>query len=406
MKTNLTKETRSTNLGKQQTACAAPPTPPARRAPATGSGTATRLRAKHPSPVPTQPAQLIKLGVDVGLEKYAVCRQVDASLPDPPRMMRPEDFQQYALEQKALAKRVVFCYEAGFLGFTLARWAQAQHLECLVMAPVTLDERHQRVETDKLNARDICGRLDRYLAGNTRVITVCRVPTLEEETARSETRLREQLLDARNRLRAQGRSLLWQFGYLEQASQPWWQESTWEVVQKAVSATVAANLACLRAPLLTVDQQLKELLARLRRQATQAPKTPPAEPLPAGVGWLSMLILTREIMNWQRFKNRRQVACLTGLVPSESSTGQSRRQGAITKVGNPRVRTVLIEMVWRLVRFQPECHAVRAWLPILQDRRRGAAARKRAVVAAARVLAIDLWRLATHQTTAAKLGFV
>ena len=363
-----------------------------------------RLPAKHPGGVPSEPAQVIKLGVDVGLRKYAYCRQVDASLQDPPRMTTPAEFREFALAQKALAQRVVICYEAGCFGFELARWAQAQGLECLVMAPVRLDEGHTRVENDKLNARDICGRLDRYLAGNTRAMTVCRVPTLAEELARSQTRLRQQLVDQRKGLQAQGRSLLWQFGYLAQGQQPWWKPAVWEELQAQVDATVAANLARLRAVLEPVEQQLKELMAQLRTQAeAEVPRWIPQ--LPAGVGWLSMLILTREIMDWGRFNNRRQVGCLTGLVPSEASTGESRRQGSITKVGNPVVRLLLIEMVWRLVRFQPECHAIRRWLPILSDRRKGASARKRAAVAAARVLAIDLWRLATGQTTLAALGF-
>jgi transposase len=78
----------------------------------------------------------------------------------------------------------------------------------------------------------------------------------------------------------------------------------------------------------------------------------------------------------------------------------------VTKVGNPVIRALLVEMAWRLVRYQPRCHAVRHWLPVLQNRcRSGAAARKKAIVAVARVLGVDLWRLATGQTTAVQLGF-
>jgi hypothetical protein len=62
-------------------------------------------------------------------------------------------------------------------------------------------------------------------------------------------------------------------------------------------------------------------------------------------------------------------------------------------------------MAWRLVRLQPNCHAVRKWLPALRDRhKKSASARKKAIVALARTLAVDLWRLATGQTTPAKLG--
>jgi transposase len=91
------------------------------------------------------------------------------------------------------------------------------------------------------------------------------------------------------------------------------------------------------------------------------------------------------------------------LVPSEASTGQSRRLGSVTKVGNPRIRALLVEMAWRMVRYQPSYHALQRWRTVLQDRR-NKAGRKRAIVAVARVLAIDLWRLITGQTTMSKLG--
>jgi transposase len=153
-----------------------------------------------------------------------------------------------------------------------------------------------------------------------------------------------------------------------------------------------------------IVKQLTELNQELAKQSeTELPE--PLRKLPTGIGWLSMLILTREVMDWNRFTNRGQMGGFSGLVPSESSTGQSVRRGSITKVGNPAVRMILIEMMWRLVRYQPNCHAVRRWMPILQDKKAGAI-RKKAVVAAARTLAVDLWRLATGATTFQKLGFM
>lgn len=365
-----------------------------------------RLKGKEPGAVPTRRAELIKVGVDVGLTKYAVCRQVDGSLQDPPRMQTPEGFKSWLLEQRELAARVVVCYEAGLFGFELARWVVAQGMECLVMAPVRLDEKNKRVETDGLNARDIASRLDRYLAGNTRALTVCRIPTQPEELLRQQTRQREQLLEHRRSMEAQGRSLLWQFGYLQQGRTRWWREPFWTNLSAAVIQDVRAALERLRAVILELVQQLGQLEAQLVAQA--APGVPAVfRNPPSGMGVISLLILCREMMDWNRFKNRRQVGSFTGLVPSEASTGLSRRLGSVTKVGNPVVRAILVEMAWRLVRLQPQCHAVRKWLPVLQDRhKRSASARKKAIVAVARVLAVDLWRLATGQTTPAALGLV
>lgn len=386
MKTNITNmKTKTPSLKK-----AKPQTP--------------RLRAKAPAPAPTQPADVIKIGVDVGLRKYAYSRQVDGSKQEPPRMTTPEKFREFLRTQKPLAQRVVVCYEAGLFGFELARWVRAQGMECVVMAPVKLDEGNRRVETDKLNAQDITSRLDRYLAGNTRALTACRIPSREEELARHQTRQRQQLLDHRKALEAQGRSLLWEFGYLAAGQGRWWNQVGWTGIETNVEAPIQQDLKRLQAVILELNQQLKELEGELREQAATAlPQE--LKQLPLGVGWLSMLILTHELMDWHRFKNRRQVGGFAGLVPSEGSTGESVRQGGVTKVGNPRVRAVLVEMAWRLVRYQPQCHAIRPRLTILGNRQTGPRARKKAIVASARVLGVDLWRLATGQTTAAKLGF-
>jgi transposase len=126
-----------------------------------------------------------------------------------------------------------------------------------------------------------------------------------------------------------------------------------------------------------------------------APKT-----LPKAVGALTWMTLLREICDWARFKNRRQVSSYTGLCPGVYHSGNGpKRDGHINRHGNPRVRHLLIELIWRLVRWQPDYPPVRK---LVEGVARGAARRKLAV-AAARRLAVDLWRLATGQTTAAKL---
>jgi transposase len=117
------------------------------------------------------------------------------------------------------------------------------------------------------------------------------------------------------------------------------------------------------------------------------------------------VVIDREIGSWARFGNRRQVGSYTGLCPGEYSSGQTRVQSCVTKHGNPRLRAALVETAWRLVRFQPEYRAVRKWRHLLS---KGAlatgAARKKAIVAVARQLAVDLWRIRTGQLQPADLG--
>jgi transposase len=66
---------------------------------------------------------------------------------------------------------------------------------------------------------------------------------------------------------------------------------------------------------------------------------------------MSSVIIDREIGDWKRFDNRRQVASYTGLCPGEYSSGNTRLQSCVAKHGNPRLRATLVELAWRLVRF-------------------------------------------------------
>jgi transposase len=68
---------------------------------------------------------------------------------------------------------------------------------------------------------------------------------------------------------------------------------------------------------------------------------------------MTSVIIDREIGNWHRFNNRRQIASYTGLCPGEYSSGHTRLQSCVTKHGNPRLRAALVELAWRMVRFQP-----------------------------------------------------
>jgi len=128
--------------------------------------------------------------------------------------------------------------------------------------------------------------------------------------------------------------------------------------------------------------------------------------IPRGVGPLTFEVLRREVGDWSRFSNRRQVSSYTGLCPREHSSAGKRKSGSVSKSGNPRVRAMLVEMVWRMMRWQPGYLALQKWMHILGDASRSAATRKKAIVAVARQLAVDLWRLFTGQTTAEKLGLI
>lgn len=234
-------------------------------------------------------------------------------------------------------------------------------------------------------------------AGNTRALTSVRVPTPDEEQRREAGRHRQRLLKERTRLEKRAASLMLLSGI--KAGKGWWRPPRWATLQPQLSGGLAATTATWRAGILSY-----ETLQNTARKQLEARSHQHMESLPAGIGSLTWELLGAEILTWNRFKNRRQVASYTGLCPGESSSGESRRQGSIIKHGNPRVRALLIEAVWRLSRFERGWQGFHKSPLLLRNEKSGGPKRKQAV-AAARRLAIDLWRLATGQTEVAKLGF-
>ena len=166
------------------------------------------IRIKQSNLAPAVKAQCIKLGIDVHADSYRVVRQLDHATPQPAQKFTPEAFLVWAKKQLTLGAAVHSCYEAGPLGYGLHRALVAMGIQNLVIRPQDWDELHKGVKTDKTDALALTQRLDRYVQGNRTALAVVHVPTPEQELARSQSRLREQLLSHRLRLEAQGRSLL------------------------------------------------------------------------------------------------------------------------------------------------------------------------------------------------------
>ena len=151
----------------------------------------------------------IKLGIDVHQDFYVVVEQVEGSNPKPPQRFQKQTFLHRAarLKEKSGAE-VHAVYEACGFGFSLQRQLSGLGINCYVVCPQKLDERNKRVKTDGLDAKALCLKLDRFVQGNRDALAIVRVPTEEEERCRAIHRQREQLVGARKRLEAQGRSLM------------------------------------------------------------------------------------------------------------------------------------------------------------------------------------------------------
>jgi len=339
--------------------------------------------------------QTIKLGLDVHADTIVVVRILDHSAPQPAQRFTWAKFREWIKTQLALAHTVHSCYEAGPFGYGLHRELLALGVVNVVVQPVCLDERHTGVNHDASDARELVQRLDRYVAGNTRQLATVTVPTPEQEQKRSESRQREQLRREVQRLAAQGRGLLLSQGHREKAG--WWTDRRWQELQPRLPAWLLTRLEVFRRVLATLTA---ELAAATTTLVAAAPAV-----RPKGLGGLTYEVVEREVGQWDRFANRRQVGSYTGLCGGVSASGPSRHLLPITKHGNVRLRTALIELAWRFVLWQPDCKLVKKWSPVLGNRKATKAARKKAIVAIARQLAVDLWRWRTGRVQPADLGW-
>jgi len=336
-------------------------------------------------------AETIKLGMDVHAREVVVCVQVDGSMAQRAQKLQGWEVEALVRGLVRAGCKVYSCYEAGPCGYGFHRQLEQAGATNYVLAPqILIDGRQQK--TDGLDARALADQLDRYLRGNRRAFTVVRVPSEAEENRREEARLREQLKHSRHQWEARGRSLLLFKGYV--VSGAWWQPRRWEVLQPQLPEWLVGELAVMRTLIMQLDEQEKA-----RRQALES--TAP-QVRPKAVGALTWVLLSREVCDWGRFQNRRAVSSFTGLCPGVHQTGRRKRDGSINRHGNARVRALLIELVWRLVRWQPHYPPIQA----LVARVCRGAARRKCAVAAARRLAVDLWRLATGRTTPEKLGLI
>ena len=339
-------------------------------------------------------AKTIKLGVDVHLALFVVTRIIDGSTPQPAQRFKPGPFLLWCARQLRQAEKVFTCYEAGPFGYTLHRKLEKMGITNYVVRPRDWDEYGRKVKTDQRDATALADCLDRYVNGNERAFCVVRVPSEEEEQKRSLSRQRESLQKEKQRLAAQGRSHALYYGHHLQGEG--WQDDLWEKLVLPLPPIVVNLLEPLRRLIATITL---ELTARTRQVEAAAPAA-----LPAGLGKLTSQILEREVADWERFHNRRQVASYTGLCPSEDPSSDRRFQGSINKHGHRRLRPVLIECAWRLTVFQPGYLAVKKWNSVLTDPKAGKPRRKKAIVALARTFAVDWWRVRTGRCQAEDLG--
>jgi transposase len=353
-----------------------------------------KLPARQPLPraVIDCSKPILKLGLDVHLDFIMAVIQRGHSTPQPPRRFtRPQLVEQ--VKGWTAEGLQVFCVQesCGF-GFTLHRQLVGAGAQSFLITPEALNDKRK---TDKLDARQLCLRLSRWLAGDKHELSPIRIPT-EAEQRKRETGRRRQFIARQIRCLAnRGHGQVAEFYHLKLPTR-WWGPRLWNKLIPTLDQWILDLLTKLRELILSLEQQLAQLDTQLLARLKDLPR-------PKAMGELSLAIIDGEVCDWKRFSNRKQVGSYTGCCPGEHSSGNARRLGGIDRMGNGRVRALLVEAVWRFLKWQPGWKAAQRMRVKLTG---GSAMTKKTVVALARQLAIDLWRWRTGRASFADLGWI
>jgi transposase len=234
------------------------------------------------------------------------------------------------------------CYEASCNGYTFQRKMASWGYPCDVIAPSLVPKKSgDRRKNDFRDAKNLA-RL--YANG---LLSVVHLPTEHEESVRSLMRCRLAFKESEKRVKQQINSLLL-------ANDLYWTHSKWtkrhldwlaelrmpNEYLKQVLDEYMGHLEYLRTRIRCLDDQIEKL-------ACSEIYAPSVKKLKAfkGISTLTAMVLISEITDFRRFPNPRALMAFLGLIPSEHSSGDKQKGGPITKAGNNRCRTLLIESV-------------------------------------------------------------
>lgn len=249
-----------------------------------------------------------------------------------------------ALKRLGKPESLLVVYEAGPCGYELARQLRARDYHCEVVVPGKIARRpNERIKTDRRDALTLA-RLER--SGDLVHVVV---PDERDEAIRDLSRAREDAVAARLKARQQLKALLLRHG------RRYTGKSSWTLAHERFLADVsfahaAQNIAFTEYRQAVKDghERVERLTEALRGQCEHWRMQPVVQALTSlrGIDFVAAATLVAEIGDFSRFGHPRELMGFLGLVPSEYTTGKTRRQGEITKCGNSHARRVLVEAAW------------------------------------------------------------
>ena len=297
---------------------------------------------------------------------------------------------------------IITIQEAELDGFWIHRVLQSEGIESWVVdaASILVSRRRRRAKTDRIDGETLVRTLLAYKRGEPRVCSMVKAPTPEEEDRRRICRERKTLTAERIEHVNRIKGLLFAQGVGDYAPLRRNRRARLDELKtgdgrplpvhlKAQIRRELGRLEMILAQVTAVEADRDTLLEPMAEQAS-TPATMIAQlmgigPEFAGVLWSEGL--------FRHFDNRRQLAAYAGLAPTPWQSGSIDHEQGVSKAGNPRLRTTMIQVAWLWLRHQPDS-ALSLWF---QERvqRNGGRLKKPTIVAMARKRLVALWRYAT-----------
>ena len=285
-------------------------------------------------------------------------------------------------------KKVAFVYEAGPTGYGLYDGIVAQGYPCLIAAPSMIPKAPgQRVKTNRLDSKALSENLR---GGQLKSI---HVPSPTYRELRHLTQLRDVLVSELVGMKQRIKSLLLFEGIEFPPAPP---GSQWSFLVKdklrklACSGTVRFKLDQLLDSLEFNEKQVLKAIREIRRYCQNDPELSQCMKylmtLP-GIGWITASQLLARIGDWRELNNIRQLGGFLGLVPTEHSTGERTDRGSITRTGDERLRSKLIQASWSAIRQDGE---LREFFRTVYRKHPREIASRVAIVAVARKLSVRI----------------
>jgi transposase len=335
--------------------------------------------------------KVLFVGIDASKIWQVVTRLVPGDGVKPAEKMRTDTLLKRVAGWIKQGFTVHCVYETGPTGFDVARRLIALGATCLVVRAKRTERYGRKRKNDRIDSRHLVEDLAAHRFGRTGLLKPVRIPSVQEELNRLAVRELESMKKARSALLAGARGRALALGYA--LSKSWWRPRVLAKLLAELPVQLAAMLRREAACAAAITEQIAAVEGEITAHAPDAPH---------GVGRLTVGVMELEVCDWKRFKNGRRVGSFAGLCPCEDSSADRQFLGRIDKHGSPRLRFWCQELAWRLLRWQPNYHAV-LWA---RERMREANVHriKQLSVALGRRFLVDWWRIRTGRTSAEALG--